>query len=418
MPSDFRDHLFPPDHPRLSAFRSCDPYTYVDALRRDPFVDKVLSGWMELFTSPEALRGITTDGRPLPDLFAAGCDEGAEAKPAADAALALLETLGAAERDRVLHPLDSRVWRAWMNPEMYLNRYGVRLEETGEDVRTRVLELIKACLSPAGYRKVRDVMTVNGFLGDLVGLPRLLNEHSYNINIFGTPSEEGPWGWNLWGHHLAVNCLLIGGQQVLTPVFFGAEPNMIDRGENAGLSLFDEQERAGLAFVRSLTGRQADQAVLYDRKRDPDMPADRLHPGDELHLGGAFQDNRVIPYEGIAGTELNATQQESLLELVDLFLDYQPDHSRAARRADARRHLADTHFCWIGGRGDSDPFYFRVQSPVLLAELDHHAGVFLANAEPEKFHTHTLVRTPNGNDYGVELVRRATGAPQRLDGPV
>ena len=52
------------------------------------------------------------------------------------------------------------------------------------------------------------------------------------------------------------------------------------------------------------------------------------------------------------------------------------------------------------------PFYYRIQSPVVFIEFDHHAGVFLTNAEPAKFHVHTIVRTPNGNDYGVDLLRQ------------
>jgi hypothetical protein len=31
--------------------------------------------------------------------------------------------------------------------------------------------------------------------------------------------------------------------------------------------------------------------------------------------------------------------------------------------------------------------------------------VFLTNTEPAKFHVHTIVRTPNGNDYGRDLLR-------------
>jgi Protein of unknown function (DUF3500) len=54
---------------------------------------------------------------------------------------------------------------------------------------------------------------------------------------------------------------------------------------------------------------------------------------------------------------------------------------------------------------------------VILIEFDHHAGVWLANTEPERFHIHTLVRTPNGNDYGAALVSQFTAAPQLLDQP-
>jgi hypothetical protein len=74
--------------------------------------------------------------------------------------------------------------------------------------------------------------------------------------------------------------------------------------------------------------------------------------------------------------------------------------------AEIERHMADTHFCWIGGFSEDSPFYYRVQSPVTFIEFDHHAGVFLTNPEPAKFHVHTIVRTPNGNDYGFDLLRQ------------
>ncbi len=68
-------------------------------------------------------------------------------------------------------------------------------------------------------------------------------------------------------------------------------------------------------------------------------------------------------------------------------------------------HLKETYFSWIGAMGDEDPFYYRIQSPVIMVEFDHHSGVFLTNQEPAKCHIHTIVRTPNGNDYGKDLLR-------------
>ncbi|MEO1705322.1 MAG: DUF3500 domain-containing protein, partial [Pseudomonadota bacterium] len=46
------------------------------------------------------------------------------------------------------------------------------------------------------------------------------------------------------------------------------------------------------------------------------------------------------------------------------------------------------------------------QSPVVFIEFDHHPGLFLTNKDALKFHVHTVVRTPNGNDYGVDLLRQ------------
>jgi hypothetical protein len=73
---------------------------------------------------------------------------------------------------------------------------------------------------------------------------------------------------------------------------------------------------------------------------------------------------------------------------------------------DVEEHFSNTYFCWIGGQENNQPFYYRIQSPVTLIEFDHHAGVFLDNSEPQDFHVHTLVRTPNGNDYGIDLIRQ------------
>jgi hypothetical protein len=61
--------------------------------------------------------------------------------------------------------------------------------------------------------------------------------------------------------------------------------------------------------------------------------------------------------------------------------------------------------CGIGETDGEHPFYYRIQSPVIMIEFDEHAGVFLSNEEPERFHIHTIVRTPNGNDYGMDLLR-------------
>jgi hypothetical protein len=72
-----------------------------------------------------------------------------------------------------------------------------------------------------------------------------------------------------------------------------------------------------------------------------------------------------------------------------------------------REHYGETWFSWIGGWHGGDAFYFRIQSPVAVMELDHHTGVFLSNGAPAPFHMHTVLRTPNGNDYGRALVREA-----------
>jgi hypothetical protein len=297
------------------------------------------------------------------------------------------------------------MWRNWQNTEMYFEDYGLRLEEVSPELRDAAMAVVRASLSDEGYRRSRDVMRLNRFLGDLVGGPGVLGEWSFNFCLFGTPSASEPWGWQLFGHHLCLNCFILGTQMVLSPAFWGAEPCYADVGPFAGTRLFEDEERAGLTLIRSLDEAQRARAIVAHSMVGGDLPEGRRHFADNLHLGGAHHDNRIIPYEGIAGEALTAPQRRALLDLVQKYISPLPQGPFTARMEDIERHFKETRFCWIGGFAEDSAFYYRVQSPVVMIEFDHHGGVFLTNAEPAKFHVHTIVRTPNGNDYGIDLLK-------------
>ena len=82
-----------------------------------------------------------------------------------------------------------------------------------------------------------------------------------------------------------------------------------------------------------------------------------------------------------------------------------PGHDRV-KLEEVRAHLADTYFLWYGETADDSVFYYRIHSPVLLIEFDHQCGIVFDNATPARIHIHTVVRTPNGNDYGKDLLRQ------------
>jgi hypothetical protein len=54
---------------------------------------------------------------------------------------------------------------------------------------------------------------------------------------------------------------------------------------------------------------------------------------------------------------------------------------------------------------------------VLLIEFDHLRGIALDNDFPSRAHIHTVVRTPNGNDYGRDLLRQHYAQFHSADGP-
>ena len=155
--------------------------------------------------------------------------------------------------------------------------------------------------------------------------------------------------------------------------------------------------------MQSLPPTQQSQAQIYKLMRDPAMPHGRWNHDDQRHLCGAYRDNRIVPYEGILISTLTSSQQILILDILAQYFLYLPEKARALRLQHVKSFFAETYFCWIGGFGDEDPFYYRIQSPVVLVEFDHHSGVFLTNKEPAKFHIHTLLRTPNAGDYGYAL---------------
>ncbi|MEF2979006.1 DUF3500 domain-containing protein [Subtercola sp. YIM 133946] len=404
--SNFRDYVYAPDDPRVAGIRGLDAHEYAEAVKSDSFAGPMIVGWAELYPKPYV--GITTDGRIVPDLFELR-DENAPATAMVDAAIRLLETVGGEQAARLRYPLDAHEWRSWANPEFLQHDTGLRLDEVDEPTAAAILAVVEASLSPEGYALVRDLMYINGYLGQVVELPALMNDRSYNFALFGDPSVDEPWGWHLFGHHVALNALLAGDQLVLSPVFLGAEPSSVDDGPRAGLRVFGDRIATARALMAGLDSGLRDRVVVYEQMVDDAMPAGRLHAGDERHLGGCFQDNRVVPYEGVQVTEFAPGQQQLVLDLVRQFLAFMPAGAAAARLAEIEAHLDDTWFSWIGGFEGAEPFYFRLQSPVAMLELDHHTGVFLSNDDPGDFHIHTVIRTPNANDYGRAIAWQKYG---------
>ena len=405
-PVHWRDYIPSPDAARSQELASSDAYQWAAARCADPF----MIGWKETWDKldREPYKGVTVDGHVMPELYHLAendRDDGEEIGKMVKAAKFLLDIASPEQRHSLSKEVDSPEWRRWMNPEIYIHRHGVRLEEVSTELVDAIQDLLRASLSPAGYFKSSGCMKVNDFLGKVVNGKKVLNERSYNFTMFGTPSESEPWGWQLFGHHFDMNCFVLGNQMVISPVFMGAEPNIIDEGPNKGLELFTDQEQTALKLVHSMDRKTLDLVRVYVQLSGEEYPPGRFHRADQRTLSGAFQDNRVIPYEGPLVTSFTSDQQSLVRDLITLSINYLPPGAFAARLSEITRHWDSTHFCWIGAFERAEGFYYKIHSPVIMVEFDHHSGVFLNNKVPLPFHIHTIVRTPNGNDYGKELLR-------------
>ena len=91
------------------------------------------------------------------------------------------------------------------------------------------------------------------------------------------------------------------------------------------------------------------------------MPTPLPHPGDERHLAGAFQDNRVSPFEGVPVIELSGEARQAVLSFCEELVALLPEGPRRPRLREIEQRLDDTWVIWMGGWQPGDVFYVRVQ---------------------------------------------------------
>jgi hypothetical protein len=385
-----RDRWVGPDAPGITMLRD-----------RDGFFQRALDNAGA--RAAEAFKGITANGQLEPGLFAIH-RRGDDTTPMRRRALEFLEALSADQRHAALRPVDSPDWGRWSNA--FEAPHGASLLTMTDEQREAALAIVAATLSQSGFQTVRDTMRLNETLGELVGNTELLGEWNYAFHIYSLPSEDEPWGWQIHGHHLILSCLVISNQIVMTPTFVGAEPTMADAGKFAGTSILSQEEAVGLTLINGLSLDQQERAILFKSIRWEDLPPERVHPADGRHQGGAFKDNLVLPYEGLPAGDLSPDQRALLLAAIEAYVGRMSAGHARIKMDEIMAHLDRTFLVWMGGCDADSVFYYRIHSPVILIEFDHHHGVFLDNDQPQKFHTHTIVRTPNGNDYGRDILRR------------
>jgi hypothetical protein len=345
----------------------------------------------------EPFRGITAKGTVEPGLFPVRAT-GVSTEPVRKAAVAFLDGLTAEQRAKTKFPVDDPEWRKWMNQHFYI-RQGVSFLEMNEKQRDLGFGLLRASLSADGLKLSRDIMKLNETLGELNNNNFVeYGEWRYHVTVMGEPSKDKPWGWQIDGHHLIINYFVLGDQVVMSPVFVGSEPVVATMGKYKGTAILQEEPKLGLALVRSLDDGQKNKAVLESSK-----------PGNS-NVGEAFKDNVVLDYAGLRGADMTAPQKKALLELMGKYIGNMDSGQAKVKMAEVEKHLNDTWFAWIGGTQDASVFYYRIHSPVILIEFDHQkpAGLraMMKDQGPNKEHVHVVIRTPNGNDYGKDLLRQ------------
>jgi hypothetical protein len=343
-------------------------------------------------------KGITAKGNLEPGLFPIK-SAGVSTAPVRKAAEAFLAALTEEQRKISTYSVDDNEWRKWMNQHFYV-RQGVSFAQMNGTQRDAAFGLLRASLSARGLQLSRDIMKLNHTLGELNNNNfEDYGEWLYHITLMGKPSDKEPWGWQIDGHHLIINYFVLGDQVVMTPTFVGSEPVIASIGKYKGTSILQDEQSMGLAMIAALNDAQRTKAIFRGEKTAND------------NMTEAFKDNVVMDYRGVRGSELDAKQKAQLLALIQKYVGNMDDGHAKVKMAEVKQHIDATYFGWVGKTDKDAVFYYRIHSPVLLIEFDHQlpAGMrsIVPNPKvPQREHVHVVIRTPNGNDYGKDLLRQ------------
>lgn len=337
-------------------------------------------------------RGITSGSQIAPGLYRVE-PTGVSTQPLRSAAEEFLSSLSASQREKASFPIDAVEWRQWHGLFTLLWRHGVLLQDLSDAQRQAAMRLVEVSFSPRGYHVIEDIRRTNELVRELTGLYIDFGRNMYWLSIFGQPSSNQPWGWQLDGHHLNLHCFVLGDQIVMTPMFVGAEPTTVQHGKYAGIHLFKAEEGDAVELMRALTPAQRRQSIV----------------GEALQIElftGHFRDNLELGFAGTPVRKFSTAQRQRTIALLRDWIDYMRAGHAEVRWSEVLRHLDETYFGWIGGYADDDPFYYRLHSPVILIEFSHIPGIAMSGDAPSRNHAHAIVRTPNGNDYGKDLLRQ------------
>ena len=178
------------------------------------------------------------------------------AKPSIVALATVMKSFRASLSDGLLadasFPLGHKESYSWTNtpPSMGGNRGGIRFGELSADQLALFYEVLNAFLSDDGYTKVslitKDVETHLSKIR-----PDFWDPNAYHIALFGNPETDGSWGFQLDGHHLALNFLVHGGAVSIVPAFVGSEPATIN-----GTEVLQDERGNAFALLNSLDESQ------------------------------------------------------------------------------------------------------------------------------------------------------------------
>ncbi|MGY1427218.1 DUF3500 domain-containing protein [Streptomyces sp. MN12] len=303
-----------------------------------------------------------------------------EMREAVRALLSVLDPAQVRELRAAPDRLDAPELREWT----YLPGPRPGLSTEGLDGRQReaVDALLAAAHSVPGAELARGAVEVERHRRATVGAT---GPDRYWMRLLGDPDGDGPWGWRLNGHHLAVHVLVTAAGIRVTPHFVGAEPALITDGPQAGRRLLGPEEDLARELVTGLDAGRRARAVFA-----------AAPPDDILTRADPYADPGLLP-TGLPHGDMTPGQQRLLVRLVRRYLDRAPAaYAEQCWAETVARGLDTLAFAWAGGGAPGDRHYYCVRGPDLLIEYD--------NTQDDGNHAHSVWRHVR-HDWGADLLR-------------
>jgi len=300
-----------------------------------------------------------------------------------EAASAFLASLDDYQRGQVQYAMDHPERSEWSNlPHAIHLREGVSFGELNEERAALGWELIRVSLSAAGLERAQAIVQMEELLWDDGDFNA--NPGNYFFTFFDSPSGDTPWGWQLDGHHLALNFTVVGAEVTIAPSLWGTTPKTWPSGEHAGLTPMADEEDLAFAWMASLDEAQLNLAQL-NPSADPDLMA-----------GPASSPASWPVPEGIPVTSLTPSQRTALLDWVAVYVGNMATSQAEQRMHEISESFDDVSVAWLGGTEPGSMMYYRIQGSRVLIEFDH-----TRTAD----HMHAVYRDP-ANEYGTDWLSK------------
>jgi hypothetical protein len=262
-------------------------------------------------------------------------------------------------------------------------RKGIPLKALDPTQRMAARALIASGLSKQGYEQAVNVMSLDDVLylletDDWATRRERRDPLNYYVSVFGTPGEQGQWGWRLEGHHLSLNFSVQDGRVVSsTPEFFGANPAQLDAGPGRSLRVLGPLEDTARQIVQTCTPEQK-KVVMAGAKAPNDVwSTNKLQP-------------ILAPEVGLLASEMSKDQQDLLRHLLAEYLKVLPSDMRTEREAQVEAAgFGKIRLAWWGSLNRNEKHAYRLQGPTFLVEYN--------NTQNNANHVHSVWRSAAGD---------------------